>query len=508
MVNFPISHKKSIIKRQNFYQTLCFIFLLYILSTSTATAFFPPCEGDFNEDQVMDGSDLALFAADFNRTDCDGDCNGDFYQDGNVDIVDLEIFAADFGRSECSSVTYKVHGLNFSPYMDGQNPNLGSLIGEEQIRQRLKYIAPFTEWVRTFSMTHGLENTCRIAHEMNLKVAAGAWLGKDMLVNSQQMSNLIDAAQNGYINIAIVGSEVLLRNDMSESKLLDYINQFKNEAPGIPVTTADVYSILLTHPALIAASDLIFVNYYPYWEGKDVNYSVANIHALHQEMIAKAGGKEVIVSETGWPSDGNIINNAIPSLENACFYNLNVASWAQAENVNYFIFEAFDETWKAAYEGPQGAHWGIWDKEGDLKTCMSYIFEGVTLPDNWTCMEIPGGSGTPEIQYIYVPPYGSFDNLKGQIWHAEPDGYRVAVYIRVGSRWWTKPYYTIPLTNIECDGTWTCDITTGGIDEQANTVAAFLVPAEYDPPLAKGVSVLPPAIFENSIASVEVTRIP
>ncbi|MCB2181338.1 MAG: hypothetical protein KQH63_04900 [Desulfobulbaceae bacterium] len=494
--------------QNRFYQIFCITFPLIFFFIGISEASFPPCEGDFDNDQNLDGSDLSLFIQDYNRTDCHDNCNGDFYSDGDVDIDDMKILAADFGRSECSIVNYKVNGLNFSPYMDGQDPNLGSIISEEQIQQRLQAIAPYTLWIRSFGMTHGLEHIGRLAHEMSLKAAVGAWLGKDMLVNSQQMNNLIDAARNGDVDLAIIGSEVLLRGDMSESELLSYINQFKEEVPGIPVTTADIYSILLAHPDLMAASDVIFVNYYPYWEGKDVNYSVANVHALHQEMMEKANGKEVIVSETGWPSDGDTINEAVPTLDNACFYNLNIASWAQAENVKYFIFEAFDETWKAAHEGLQGAHWGVWDKDGNLKTCMSDFFEGVKVSDNWTCMDVPGGPGDAEIVFLYVPLYGSFDNLSGQIWHVDPNEYKVSVYIRIGSSWWTKPYFAAPLTSIECDGTWSCDITTGGIDEQANTIAAFLVPKEYVPPPVGGASVLPAEISENSIASAEITRTP
>ena len=61
------------------------------------------CEGDFDNDTVVDGSDLAIFAADFGRTDCDtgGDCPGDFDEDGDVDGSDLAVFAADFGRTDC-----------------------------------------------------------------------------------------------------------------------------------------------------------------------------------------------------------------------------------------------------------------------------------------------------------------------------------------------------------------------------------------------------------------------
>lgn len=62
-----------------------------------------PCVGDFDYDGDVDGSDLAVFAADFGRTDCANEppCKGDFDEDGDVDGSDLAVFAADFGRTDC-----------------------------------------------------------------------------------------------------------------------------------------------------------------------------------------------------------------------------------------------------------------------------------------------------------------------------------------------------------------------------------------------------------------------
>jgi hypothetical protein len=61
------------------------------------------CEGDYDKDGDVDGSDLAVFTADFGRTDCatGPSCEGDFEPDGDVDGSDLAIFAADFGRTDC-----------------------------------------------------------------------------------------------------------------------------------------------------------------------------------------------------------------------------------------------------------------------------------------------------------------------------------------------------------------------------------------------------------------------
>ncbi len=479
-----------------------------IQETNDVIAPPPPCEGDFDRSGVVDGSDLAVFAERLGQTNRSIDCEGDFCCDGDVDGSDLALFAADFSRGDRAGIKYQVHGLDFSPYMDGQDPNKNPEVSEYQLRCRMRIISPYTTWIRTFGCAQGLEKSGRIAHELGLRAAVGAWLGRDPQANDLEIQNLISAAKNGHVDTAIVGSEVLLRGDLTEAQLLGYIERFKSEVPGVPVTTADVYNVLLEHPHVMDACDVLFVNYFPYWEGQDIDHAVACLHARHQEVVARAGGKEVIVSETGWPSDGNQIGDAVPSLENACFYFLNFVSWARANNVRYFYFEALDEAWKAAYEGPQGAHWGVWDKCGILKPCTQDVFDGRTIPDNWTCREIPGGPGDPAIEFTSVPPYGSFENLKGQVWHVEPGDYRVAVYIYVVGGWWTKPYWNNPVTVINCDGRWECDITTGGVDERATRIAAYLIPSGYDPPLAGGSSSLPPELEENSLAKAETTRTP
>ena len=67
------------------------------------------CEGNFNPDvdDDVDGSDGAIFKADFGRNEYNGPCesagnpcHGDFECDGDVDGTDASIFKADFGRNE------------------------------------------------------------------------------------------------------------------------------------------------------------------------------------------------------------------------------------------------------------------------------------------------------------------------------------------------------------------------------------------------------------------------
>lgn len=112
----------------------------------------------------------------------------------------------------------------------------------------------------------------------------------------------------------------------------------------------------------------------------------------------------------------------------------------------------------------------------------------------------------PAIGLTYVPKYGSTENLQGRVLNADPKDFAVAVYIEVDGGWWAKPYWDNPVTKINNDGTWVCDITTGGIDETATRIVAYLIPINYEPPLASGDLQLPQALEDNAVAKAEVRR--
>jgi chitodextrinase len=117
----------------------------------------------------------------------------------------------------------------------------------------------------------------------------------------------------------------------------------------------------------------------------------------------------------------------------------------------------------------------------------------------------PGGPGTASIQLTFVPLIDTFSNLEGQVLHVAPTDYYLAVFIHAYYGWWTKPSWSTPRTQINCDGTWTCDITTGGVDETADQIAAYLFPKDYDAPLASGGS-LPSELETHAVAKVTVSR--
>ena len=111
----------------------------------------------------------------------------------------------------------------------------------------------------------------------------------------------------------------------------------------------------------------------------------------------------------------------------------------------------------------------------------------------------------PAVELTHIPPYGSFDNLQGEALCADPAQHVIVCYIYVPG-WWVKPTFASPKTAINPDGTWTCDITTGGTDQLATRIAAFLLPIDYPPPLLGGEQTLPDELYANALAYIIVER--
>jgi len=260
-----------------------------------------------------------------------------------------------------------MHGLCFSPYLEGQNP--GDQLSESQVRRRMGIIKPYTKWVRTFSCTEGNELIPKIAKEYGMKTLVGAWLGDSKEINEKEIAGLIELANQGYVDVAAAGNEVMYRGDLTEEELLEHIYNVKNSVKdsNVPVGYVDAYYEFSDRPNITEACDVILANCYPFWEGCDQDYALLYMKDMYQRALRAGNGKKVIITETGWPNKGTNLEGAFPSEENAIKYFINTQKWSKEDGVEIFYFSSFDESWKVGSEGDVGAFWGIWDKNEKLK---------------------------------------------------------------------------------------------------------------------------------------------
>ena len=245
----------------------------------------------------------------------------------------------------------------------------GSGLDAGMIRDGLSTVADFADTVRFFGAADELYPAYEIAHTFGLKTVGTAWLSKDRDANQKELDALIDHCNKGYVSVACVGSETLLRGDLSAAELIadmEYVRSRLTDR-SIPVTTSDAAYLLLENPSLRDACDLLMPNIYPYWEKIPVSAAMNAFSSEVDSLKALSPGKEIIVSETGWPTEGS--DTAGPA--EAAAYFTAVREWSLSTGTQVLWFAAFDEPWKETAEGAAGAHWGLMGTDLALKDCFA-----------------------------------------------------------------------------------------------------------------------------------------
>ncbi len=273
-----------------------------------------------------------------------------------------------------------LRGYGYSPFRYCQSPNAGIFPTVDEIEADIPFLFHNSNGIRTYTSCGVQGKIPEFAENYSLSVEAGAWLGGDMAVNEREIGCVITVA-NRYstVDSVIVGNEVLLRNDLTEAQLIDYINRVKEQVD-VPVTTAEIWDILRGHPAVIDAVDYLLVHIYPWWDmwyGRTISNPTEYVISTYKEIQQQYPSKRVVIGETGWPSGGQSRGQAVPSLENQCKFYTEFLRRAIQENVEFYYFDAFDESWKVEEPGGVGKHWGL--AYGDRSA--KYKIQGVLLPE-------------------------------------------------------------------------------------------------------------------------------
>lgn len=274
------------------------------------------------------------------------------------------------------SPTAKIACVSYAPFrLKGETPfDLHAFVPPERIEEDLKALSTRFDCVRTYSMSQGLGAVPDIAGRYGMKVLMGIWLGRDPVANEREIKLGIEAAKRDHDSLRgiVVGNEVLLRGELSEKALAAYIRKV-NDATDVPVTYADVWEFWQKHPALAKATDYLTIHILPYWEDEPVapERAVHHVADVYQKMKAEFPGKQIMIGETGWPSQGRTRRDASASLVNEARYMREFLNYAATVDMPYNVIEAFDQPWKRDLEGTVGGYWGIFDVDAKPKFAMT-----------------------------------------------------------------------------------------------------------------------------------------
>ncbi len=262
-------------------------------------------------------------------------------------------------------------GLTYDATRKGDRPEDNKLIAEADIASDLALLENKVHAIRTYSVLRGQHKIPEIAAQHNLNVTLGAWVGGNLEKNRQEIETLISTSRqnNPKIIRLMVGNEVMLRADISEAQLIEYIREVKKRN-WRPVSTSETWAEWLKHPKLAEEVDFIAVHILPYWEGIAAEDAVDYIFDRYHQVKQAYPNKPVIITEVGWPSDGQPARHATASISNQAKVLREFLNRAEREKVTYYIVEAFDQPWKQAIEGSAGAYWGIFTADRQAKYPM------------------------------------------------------------------------------------------------------------------------------------------
>ncbi|KFA49052.1 hypothetical protein S40293_06181 [Stachybotrys chartarum IBT 40293] len=168
-----------------------------------------------------------------------------------------------------------------------------------------------------------------------------------------QLDGLVAGISVGSEDLYRISPTAIANNEYagaSPDKLVGYIARVRDTIRGscltdIPIGHVDTWTAYVngSNSAVIDAIDWLGMDAYPYFEDTKPN-SLQNGRSLFASALdqtrAVANGKQVWVTETGWPVSGDMFGQAVPSTDNARTYYQQVGcSLFGTTNTWWFTFQ-------------------------------------------------------------------------------------------------------------------------------------------------------------------------
>lgn len=275
---------------------------------------------------------------------------------------------------DVASASHKLQCASYTPFDKDQSPfDQPFKLRPERMDADLALLSSRFECIRTYSMT-GLEALPDLARKHGLKLMIGAWVNGNPVDTEKEVDALIASANANpdVVSSVIVGNESLLRKEITAPQLVKLIHKVKSQIKQ-PVTYADVWEFWLQHPEIAPAVDFLTIHLLPYWEDDPagIDEALAHVGEIRQVFGNRFAPKDIMIGETGWPSEGRQRETALPSRVNEAKFIRGFVSMAEQNGWRYNLIEAFDQPWKRVSEGAVGGYWGLYDADRQDKGILA-----------------------------------------------------------------------------------------------------------------------------------------
>jgi exo-beta-1,3-glucanase (GH17 family) len=309
-------------------------------------------------------------------------------------------------RPPCSANCLPFKVICYTGYRDGQMPTGQPGSNEPtlaQVTEDLTILAKYTHGIRTYGsnpLLHDGGSVPQVADALGLDLHMGIWIDDSYTdaVNMKAIDDSIGIVMAGHksLKTLIVSNEYLLRvrqakgdTVAAEARLVGYLKYVKSKVTSVPVVIGESYPDWLNaSKALFDNVDVVMWHVHPWWQGAAINTAAASAQAAHEAVLAKMKAygitKPERLAETGFPWGGTT-GAAVGSEANESQYLHDLNQYSLKVNLEYWVFEGFDEAWKGA-EGAVGGKWGMWtsDRAAPPHAVITNISTLIPSAEGWT----------------------------------------------------------------------------------------------------------------------------
>ncbi|EFQ92521.1 hypothetical protein CFE70_009346 [Pyrenophora teres f. teres 0-1] len=212
--------------------------------------------------------------------------------------------------------------------------------------------------VRIYGMDcNQIPNAIQNALKNGQKLMGGAYVdptggGEDLTKVIQAYKNAIDKYAGGnwdIIQLFSVENERVNEKRMSAGQVVEAIGSARNQLRGLgykgPVGAVETAPALIANPSICNAADVVTANIHAFFDRNTKAQDAGPFVKSQVQLVKNAcNNKRVVVTESGWPHQGNANGAAVPSSENQ---RAALASIRQNFSGDLFFFSGFDSAWKA-----------------------------------------------------------------------------------------------------------------------------------------------------------------
>ena len=271
--------------------------------------------------------------------------------------------AASTSSSSSSSSEGSGFGFSYSPYNSDS-----SCKTQDQVNTDFDAIPSGYSMVRTYGTDcNQVATVLTAAKAKGLKLFAGIY---DLSTLSDEIS-IISSAANGdwsSFDTISIGNELVNSGSASAATVVAAIGTARTllEAAGYTgkVVTVDTLVAARANPSLCDASDYCAVNSHPFFDGNTVaadsgSFLTTQIPTLRAVLSDQS--QEIVITETGWPWQGETNGVAVPSEANQAAALSSIKSAFSSTPEAVILFTTFNDLWKtntaAQFQAEQ--YWGF-----------------------------------------------------------------------------------------------------------------------------------------------------